>query len=234
MTIPTLQLTAEQLIVPSDVEPTEVLLLEHRVTEQALNCLERMAERWTGSAKHESMDVQAILDVVRFFQTFVEAWHFHREEVYFNATGVPLETIETQEGRNGSYHDHQRCSSHLRGMEQAVGQIAIFCGLGPLPAATVRGNSTRSQFGRQSPDFLAARRAFGEHARAYADILLKHIEDEEDFTYPFIERHVATPGKQAAEAAFWAASRNGIDACELDECLAIVGRLGERFDVLPR
>ncbi len=212
---------------PPLVEPVQILIAEHRVTEQALNCLERMAERWSGPGRGEMLDERAIREMIYFFQSFVEAWHFRREEAYFAASGVRLESLEIHEGGACTFHDHEHCSVHLRGIEAAVEIIAVEV------ADTVRpptpGESAVAC--RHSGNIVAAYRKFGEHSRAYSDILLRHIENEEDFIYPFIERRLTPAGQQAAVEAFHRVSEETADPDQLDACLASVGALAERFRV---
>lgn len=239
MTISTQHISSQQLSSPSEsgrseVEPMEILIREHRVTERALNCLERMAERWTGHGKREKFDIQAVRELVHFFQMFVEAWHFRREEVYFAATGVELKNVEVYEGGDCSFHDHQRCAVHLRGIEQAIGILARGSDVDNVADLDPPSAESESWVSSRPAEAQAAYRAFGEHARAYADILLKHIEDEEDFMYPSIEQRITPDKKLAAEMAFRMASREEIDPLRLDECLATVERLADRFGVLPR
>ncbi|MDZ7616005.1 MAG: hypothetical protein U1E05_03310 [Patescibacteria group bacterium] len=233
MTIPTPRLSSRHLTGETETEPTDILIIEHRVTEQALNCLERMAERWTGPGVREAFDHQAVGELVVFFQTFVEAWHFRREEAYFSTTGVDLENAVLYGEGNGAFHDHERCSVHLRGIERAIADLAQWRDAEAAESQAPAPMESEAYAFRPA-EVQASLRAFGEHARAYADILLKHIEDEEDFTYPAIERRVTPAGKSAAQRAFHAASCEGISAHELDECLRTVGRLASRFGVLPR
>ncbi len=213
-------------------DPTEILIAEHRVVEQALNCLERMAERWCGPGRREELDGGAIREAITFFQIFVEGWHFHREEAYFAASAVPLEGFEVGAGDAFSFHDHERCAAHLRGIEKSVGVIVLW-------QSGRSGDRGRGQprSGRSDPaamrraEIAAAYRGFGEHARAYSDVLLQHIEHEEDFVYPLIERHLTPDGRRAAAEAFHRASVEVFGRDRLEECLAIVGRLAERFRV---
>jgi len=236
MTISSHELSLEQLLNPSGVEPVEILMTEHRITEQALNCLERMAERWSGPDAREKPDYQAIQNALVFFGTFVEAWHFHREEVYFASTGVRLDCVEVHEGGDVTFHDHQRCSRHLRGMRDAVAAMASWSSGGDSNDRGPAGIPANAS-GSQNPPPAEAQNAcreFGKHARAYVDILLKHIENEEDLMYPIIERHATPAGKQAAAKAFRLVSGETIDSNRLGECLEIVSRLAERFHVTPR
>ncbi len=209
----------------------DILLAEHRVTEEALNCLEQMAERWSAPGGREELDWPAIREAINFFQNFVEAWHFVREEAYFAATGVRLESIEIHDGGAFIFHDHARCATHLRGIEEAVEVIASRS----TPCNSSVGDPAQPSSGEfdagmpRSGDVAAAYQRFGEHARAYVDILLKHIENEEDFLYPVIERDVTPQRKQAAAEVFRRVSRETIDIQRLDECFVIVDRLAERF-----
>ena len=216
----------------SIAEPTEVLIAEHRVVEQALNCLERMAERWCGPAQQEVLDGGAIREAITFFQLFVERWHFHREEAYFAASAVPLEGFDVDARDAFSYHDHEHCALHLRGIEVSVGVIVLWQGgrsgiLGGGQPASRRSDPAAVR----RAEIAAAYRDFGQHARAYSDILLRHIENEEDLVYPLIERHLTPEGRRAATEAFRRASVEVFDRDRLEECLAIVGRLAARFRV---
>jgi hemerythrin-like domain-containing protein len=214
-------------------DPSDVLISEHRLVERALNCLERMAERWCGPGRTEELDCQAVREAIIFFQTFVESWHFRREEAYFVAADVPLDGLETDASGDSTFHDHERCSVHLRGIEDAVG-IIVANSHGEPPEnpgpATVPGETLGNTAARPAT-LVAAYRSFGEHARAYSDVLLRHIEDEEDFIYPALERRVTPDARQAAAAAFHRASRESIDSDRLDECMTIVTGLAERFGV---
>ena len=220
-----------------NAEPIDVLFAEHRITEQALNCLERMAERWSSPAGGDDLDWTAVHEAIVFFQTFVEDWHFRREEAYFAASGVRLESIEIHESGKCTFHDHQRCATHLRGLAEAVEFIASRSTGGRPdhldPATPAREDDQQAlraeEQALQAEEIAAARRRFGEHARAYVDILLKHIENEEDFMYPIIVRDAPPQTKRAAAAVFRQVSRETIDAEKLNECLAAVGNLVERF-----
>ena len=53
------------------MRPTEILSDEHRVIEQVLACLERIAEE----AETRTLDVAAARDVVTFVQNFADRCH---------------------------------------------------------------------------------------------------------------------------------------------------------------
>ncbi len=216
--MPTAEFAVNHPMSVNETNPMAVLLAEHRVTERALNCLERMAERWSGQGSREPFDCPTINEAVYFFRHFVEDWHFRREEAFCAATGVQMDSVEIHSSGGCTFHDHERCTEHLLGIEEAVGIIAT--------ASSVNGNP-----GSRSKESAAALGRFGEHAHAYVDILLKHIENEEDILFPTIARHVTSDRMQAAEAAFRQASLEAPVGGKLDHCLAIVEQLAERFGV---
>lgn len=237
MAMPIREPSSSRMPNPDEAEPVTILIAEHRVTEQALNCLERMAERWAErGGRCEQFDCQAVREIIVFFQVFVEAWHFRREEAYFGVIGVRLERVCIDEGGTCIFHDHEHSSMHLRSIEEAANLIASRSSASES-GYTDRGPERSGASGcasRVPPVVADAYRKFGEHARAYSDILLRHIEDEEDFIYPTIERQATPENRQAAVEAFRKASRATVDGRKLDECLGMIDRLAERFGVAPR
>jgi len=96
------------------MKPLDVLVQEHRLNEQVLNCLERMAEE---AARRGDLDAGLVGDAVGFFRTFVHGWHFPREEAYVGRAMAPENPGQTEDLK---FHDHERCRGHLQGMEEAV------------------------------------------------------------------------------------------------------------------
>lgn len=236
MTMPSQRFSSRWLEAAADLEPVSILIAEHRVTELALNCLERMAERWSGPGRREQLDCQAVQEAIVFFQVFVETWHFRREEIYFGLVGVSLESVEIDDDGTCTFHDHELCSMHLRSIEEAVRVIHSR----ELTTSSVHAHDAQTALGTFDAEMAlpaevaAAYRKFGKHARAYSDILLRHIENEEDFIYPAIQRRATPDDKQAAVEAFRRASRAAVDWRRIDDCLAIVDRLAERFGAAPQ
>jgi len=94
------------------------LVDEHRLIEQVLNCLEKMAEE---SSRRKELDTDLAGEAVAFFRTFVHGWHFPREEAYLSRATDPDSPGQTEDLQ---FHDHQRCGGHLREMEHAVAASA--------------------------------------------------------------------------------------------------------------
>jgi hemerythrin-like domain-containing protein len=185
------------------MKPTDVLIDEHRLVEQVLNCLERMTEKSVSSGAIEEEDVR---DALVFFRTFVEEWHFPREEAYLT---VAMDIQDT--GPNGTdpppFHDHQRLRTHLSGMEHAGRSAA-------------KGNSL-------------ATKQFSEHARRYIDVMMVHIEDEEDRMFSKIETRRTNKTLAEATEAFHRTQAERFDPQRLPMCVDLANRLADRLKV-PR
>ena len=59
------------------MRPTSILVEEHRLIEQVLNCLERMVERCKSQRGLESAPAR---DAIVFFRGFTERCHYTKEE----------------------------------------------------------------------------------------------------------------------------------------------------------
>ena len=72
------------------MKPTEILSAEHRVIEQVLNCLEKMAAQ---AEKTGTLDKVSATDAVNFFRTFADQCHHGKEEAHLfpamEAKGFP-------------------------------------------------------------------------------------------------------------------------------------------------
>ena len=90
------------------------LVDEHRLIEQVLNALERMAEE---GARRGHLDAELAVEAVAFFRTFVHGWHFPREEAYVSGAMDPDNASGSEDWR---FHDHERCGEHLQEMERCA------------------------------------------------------------------------------------------------------------------
>ncbi len=96
------------------MKPTDTLVDEHRLIEQVLNCLERMAER---ASRRAELDARRADDAIAFLKTFVHGWHIPREEAYLSQAMVSLSESRPEDL---AFHDHRRCCTHLGEMELAA------------------------------------------------------------------------------------------------------------------
>lgn len=99
------------------MKPTEILMAEHRVIEQVLNVLEKMAGRAEATGKLEKADAN---DAIAFFRMFADKCHHGKEEAQLfpamEAKGFP---------RNGGptgvmITEHEFGRARVRGMAAAV------------------------------------------------------------------------------------------------------------------
>jgi hemerythrin-like domain-containing protein len=72
------------------MRPTEILSSEHRVIEQVLDCLERIADNCSAQGSLNRESAEAAID---FFRTFADRCHHGKEETYLfpamEACGFP-------------------------------------------------------------------------------------------------------------------------------------------------
>ena len=138
---------------------TRILLDEHRIIEQVLNCLERMAER---CESHHRLESRPARDAIAFLRSFIEHCHDCKVEGLLlpamQALGVPAERCLECPLRQS----REDARFHLDAMEAAV-----------EPACA--GNA-------------AALDEFVKHARAYIDVLLDCIARHEDCLFPLVEK----------------------------------------------
>lgn len=186
------------------MEITNLLVKEHYLIEQVLNCLERIAERCESERK---LDAAAAQDAVAFFRGFIERCHHGREDAQLlpamHAMGISPERClgcsmleKREEGRG-----------HLDAMQAVI-----------QPAST---------------GDVAALVEFTEHARAYIELLLDCIAKKEDCLFPMIARSSREEDTVRAEAVLPAISGNGQHERAYHDYIDLANRLADRFGV-PR
>lgn len=134
---------------------TEILQGEHRVIEQVLNCLEKIAEQ---AEAEQHLDEGAARQALDFLQVFADRCHHAKEEhclfPLMEARGLPR-----QGGPTGVMRfEHEEGRRHVAAMLAAI-----------LGAAA----------GEEAP-----LRQFSRHARAYVEHLRQHIHKEDHCLFP--------------------------------------------------
>lgn len=99
------------------MKPTEILMAEHRVIEQVLACLEKMAAQAVATGKVER---EPALQAIEFFRMFADKCHHGKEEAQLfpmmEARGFPR-----QGGPTGvMLHEHDQGRACVRAMASAV------------------------------------------------------------------------------------------------------------------
>ncbi len=61
------------------MKPTEILSSEHRVIEQVLDCLEKMADQ---AGREQAVDAESARDAIDFLRSFADGCHHGKEEAH--------------------------------------------------------------------------------------------------------------------------------------------------------
>ena len=184
--------------------PTAVLEDEHHIIIQVLSCLDQMAD---GCLREGTLDRLAALEVIDFFQTFADRCHHAKEETYLfptlEAKGFPRHGGPT--GVMRAEHDHGRWL------------------LGAL-AADIDGAAAGC---------TDALRRFVINARAYTQLLRRHIEKEDQYLFPMAEAALTDEEQQALLKAFDRVEHQDLHPDTHAAYLELADRLADRFGV-PR
>jgi hemerythrin-like domain-containing protein len=141
------------------MKPTDILRQEHRVIEQVLDCLERIADE---AGRTGRIDESAASDAIDFFRHFADGCHHAKEE---NQLFSAMETkgFDRQTGPLGvMLYEHTVGREAVRGMEQAL-------------------DAQRRGEPQAASQFL-------DHARRYTNVLRQHIEKEDHCLFAMAEQ----------------------------------------------
>ncbi len=184
--------------------PTRILSDEHRVIEQVLSSLERMAAEFRAAGRVES---EPALRAVEFFRTFADACHHAKEESLlfpaFEAAGYPRAGGPT----GVMLEEHEQGRAAVRAMAQSI-------------EAASRG----------VPEAL---RAFLESASTYIALLRQHILKEDTCLFPMAEEALGAEEKRRLAEAFEKVETEEMGAGTHERMLRIAEDLARRYGV-PR
>jgi hemerythrin-like domain-containing protein len=181
---------------------TSLLVKEHYLIEQVLNCLERMADRCESEHK---LDRALAQDAIIFFRGFIERCHHSREDAQLlpamHAVGISPERClgcsmlqKREEGR-----------SYLDAMQAAI------------KAAS-------------AGDAIALKR-FTKHARRYIGLILEYIARKEDCLFPIIAQTLPDADEALVGTALHASTGDGQDERAYRTYIDLANRLADHFDV---
>ena len=184
------------------MKPSDILSGEHRIIEQVLDCLEKMAEQ---AERFGRVDVESAALAIDFFRNFADRCHHGKEEAHFfpavEAKGFPREGGPT----GVMLYEHELGRRRVSGMDEAV-------------ASARAGDS-------------AAARRFAEHARAYVALLRNHIEKEDHCLFGMANQALTEAEQEQLLAAFATVESDHIGEGVHEKYLQIAETLATRFDV---
>ncbi len=184
------------------MKPTEILSGEHRVIEQVLSCLEKMAEACRAGGRLDAADAKA---AVEFFRGFADRCHHGKEEAHLfpamEAKGFSADCGPTAVMR----YEHEQGRASIRGMDEAIDAAAA-------------GDA-------------AARERFVAHAAAYVGLLREHIRKEDHCLFGMADQAFTAADQQALMAAFSKVESEEIGPGVHEKHLAVANDLAARYGV---
>ncbi|NLY02267.1 MAG: hemerythrin [Rhodopirellula sp.] len=186
------------------MQPTDILMNEHRIIEQVLNCLEKVLEQCeTGS----SLDTRSASQAIEFFRGFADHCHHGKEEALL------FPVMEANGFAGGCspvvvmLREHELGRLYIQGMDAAI-----------EPAAA--GDSEALKW-------------FVQHGRSYLNLLREHIRKEDTCLFPAANHRLKEKDQEQLLAAFEKVEAEEVGPGIYDGFLRIANELSSRFGV-PR
>ncbi|MEI8376272.1 MAG: hemerythrin domain-containing protein [Planctomycetota bacterium] len=184
------------------MKPTEILSEEHRVIEQVLDCLEKMAQNCMADGQLDKTSAEQALD---FFRNFADRCHHGKEETHL-FPAMEAKGFSRDGGPTGvMFHEHDQGRAHVQGMADAVEEAAA----GKSKAVT----------------------QFITHARGYVDLLRGHIEKEDHCLFTMANQTLTAADQQKLLDAFENVEHEHMGLGTHEKFLAIAEELADRFGV---
>jgi hemerythrin-like domain-containing protein len=183
---------------------TEILRNEHRIIEQVLNCLEKIAGRCTAEGDLDAGSATSALD---FFRNFADRCHHGKEEgrlfPLLEERGLPRNGGPTGVMRA----EHEQGRLLLQGMADAVGAA-------------------------ENRDAAAPGR-FAACARSYVELMRSHIRKEDERLFPMADRVLSPTDQESLQEAFGAMEHEEMGEGTHESFLRLANELADRWNV-PR
>ena len=184
------------------MKPTEILSDEHRIIEQVLDCLEKIAQNCAAEGRLDNASAEQALD---FFRNFADRCHHGKEETHLfpamEAKGFPR-----QGGPTGvMLQEHEQGRAHIRGMVEAIEGAAA--GQGEAVAR------------------------FITHAQGYVSLLREHIEKEDHCLFTMANQVLSEDDQQRLLEAFQNVEHEHMGLGTHEKFLSLADELADRFGV---
>lgn len=184
------------------MKPTEILSNEHRVIEQVLQCLGKIADEALSRGK---LDRESAEKAIEFFRNFADRCHHGKEETHL------FPTMESRGFSRGCgptgvmLAEHELGRQHVRGMEENIESAA-------------------------SGDTAAVDR-FAEHARSYIDLLTNHIQKEDHCLFPMADQAFSDDDQENLLSAFQKVETEEMGQGVHESYLTIANDLADHYGV---
>ena len=184
------------------MKPTEILSGEHRIIEQVLDCLEKIAQNCATEGRLDKTSAEQALD---FFRNFADRCHHGKEETHLfpamEAKGFPR-----QGGPTGvMLSEHEQGRAHIRAMAEAIEGAAA----GESEAVA----------------------QFINHAQGYVGLLREHIEKEDHCLFTMANQALTEDDQQRLLAAFENVEHEHMGLGTHEKFLNLADELADRLGV---
>jgi hemerythrin-like domain-containing protein len=184
------------------MQPTDILMNEHRIIEQVLNCLEKILKQCTAENR---LDAQSAKQAIDFFQNFADRCHHGKEEAH-------LFPMMQANGFSGGcspvvvmLREHELGRLYLQGMEATI-----------EPA--MAGDSEAMKW-------------FIQHGQSYLKLLREHIHKEDVCLFPAANHRLTEKDQGQLMAAFKTVEDEEIGSGTHETYLKVAEELADRFGV---
>ncbi len=184
------------------MRPTEILMQEHRVIEQVLNCLEIIAQRGEAEGK---LDLESVQQAIDFFRNFADRCHHGKEEECLFPMLEQKEFSPVEGPTSVMRQEHETGRQFILAMEKAA-------------SAVTAGDSQ-------------AMGAFASNARAFIQLLRDHIQKEDHCLFEMADQALNEQEQQQLMKAFAHAEQNDMGPGTHQKYLDIAAELAKRFGV---
>lgn len=182
----------------------EILMNEHRVIEQVLDCLEKIAQ---GCGEEDRLDGDAARQAIDFFRAFADRSHHGKEEIQLfplleaRGMGTPCGPLAVMR------REHELGRLYVQGMEAAVG-------------AASAGDAEAVQW-------------FIQHAQSYIRLLREHMDKEDHCLFTRADQTLSDEEDEQLQAEYGRFETADLGPDGQQQYIDLANQLADRYGV-PR
>lgn len=184
------------------MRPTAFLMEEHRVIEQVLACLERLADNCDA---RQPLDLAAAGQIIEFIREYADHCHHAKEEDLLFPL-MEAKGFSRAHGPTGvMLTEHDEGRGHVRAMDESIASLST-------------GDS-------------AATATFVRHARLFVQLLRQHIMKEDHCLFPMADQALSLADQTELEHSFDRVEHDQFGPAVHEKYRALANRLAERLGV---